>query len=548
MAGGPPLNAPPRKDFIVKRVADASLFFGAALALSLVGCHVTHPGLPASAIVLTPAAVTVTALVTDAATGLPVASTLTIYTQTGTTPLAGPMTSNSGVFTYVPGSVTAPVSYRLVASASGYGTASRNLTITSDEVKADGSGLATATLALNSTSNSTLAPVTAVTGTTSANGTTTAAITSTTPSVAGVAGEASVTIPSSTVLTTASGAPLTGTVTLVASYSNAQRVASLTAYPSGTQAIVNGAATTIMSAGSVTCTVKDANGNVAKNFSPAVKVTIPVPDGTLNPTTGNPVAAGQSISIYYIGDDGLLVPLTDTNGVAVTAILGPEVGSGATGYFPATFPTTHFCSFNAAWTAPSTTSYTVKVTGAAGNPVNGIIYVNGGGWFSTFTIPAGSTDPYTLTVSNVPVLNNGVFLGMSALVSVAGTSQTYTLLNGVDQSLSLGTLVNSVSTATANITVEASDTLLPIPSAVVTVTSLNQFGDLASFDVGATDTTGVARIPGLIQGRTYTVTAYYNSLLPNPSSSLTISPSGNGLTLLYAIPTGYTGLTGSSNP
>ena len=514
----------------MKRVANASLVFGAALALTLAGCHVTHPDLPAAAIVLTPAAVTVSALVTDAATGLPVSSTLSIYTQTGTTPVAGPMTSTAGFFTYVPGSVTAPVTYRLVASASGYATASQNLTITGAEVKADGSGLAAATIALNSTTTSTTAPVAVATGAASSTGTA-AVITSTTPATSGIVGEASVTIPASTVLTTASGAPLTGTVSLVASYSNALTPASLASYPSGTQAIVNGTATTIVSAGAVTTTAKDASGNVAKNFSPAVNVTIPVPAGTLNPITNAAVKAGDTINIYYFGDDGLLVPLTTTGGAAVTATLGTEVGSGATGYFPATFPTTHFCTFNAAWT-PATQTLTFTLTGTNGNMVNGLVYRTSGGWYAPIT----SNGDATFTLTNVPSGSD-----FSIILIVGGTAQTYTLPLG--GTISMTTQVGSVSLRNTNILVQASSTriTLPVPSAVVLATPVS--GKSGSV-VGATDTTGHANLSNLVSNISYVITAFYPGLTPNATATL---PAGSGtLVLTYTVPDGYTGITGAT--
>lgn len=526
----------------MKQFMNSSLIMEAALAMTLVGCHVTHPDLPASGPVVAAAPVTLAALVTDADTGLPVASTLTIYTQIGTTPLAGPLESATGVFTYVPTNVTPPATYRLVASADGYTTASQNVTITSAQIKADGSGLATATLPLTNTTSSPTAPVGQATGTAGSDGTTTAQIEATTPATSGIVGTASVTIPADTVITTASGAPLTGAVTLTASYSNAQTTASLAAYPCPNQAIVNGVATTLISWGAVTVTATDANGDVAKNFSPAVDVTIPIPEGTFNLTTNAAVQAGDTVPIYYFSSDGLQLPLTDSNGNPVLATLGAEVGSGATGYFPADFSTTHFCALNAGQTPPTQT-LTLTVGGTAGNAIYGDVHLSAGGWYYGYYLPPGTSDFSTITISNLPTTSP-----WEASIYVGGTTQVYPLTNATTQSIDVSAQVGGVSLAPATFTVQAQQiltgasggttlgTLSPLPSALVVATAP---GDYAV--QGNTDNSGQVTLTGLVQGTTYTITAYYGMLTPQVGT-LKVGASGNTLpAFVFQFPAGYTG-------
>jgi hypothetical protein len=494
------------------------------------------------------APVTLTASVVDATTGQPVAAagaTLTIYTQSGTTPVAGPLANNgSGVFYYVP-TVAPPVTYRLVANAPGYNSAVQYYTITAAQVKADGSGLASTQISLASTASAAVAPSATASGTASGTGATAGAITATTPTVGGVPGSATVSIPANTVITTASGAALTGTVTLAVSYSNNQNANSLAAFPSGFQTVVSGSPATLVVGGGVTCTATDASGDVAANFNPAIQVTLSIPAGTPNASNAYaPVKAGDMIPIWYFDANGILSPLL-SGGNPVSATLGAEAG----GYFPATFSTTHFSSFFGAWVASTTQTIQLTIEGAAGNPLQGNGLLSGGGWITPlFNLPSGAPDPSVVTLNDVPVGPTA-----TASITMGGITDSYTLNGTAAQTINVGPQVASgtfPALTSCMITVNAvcdSGGISAMPSAVVVVSPLPPAGPLAA--TGITNASGVVTFPGLAVGTAYTFTAFSpaNPELAPQSGTLTLAASGNTVTLSFPVTCNGTGITGAGN-
>jgi len=454
----------------------------------------------------TPAAVTLSTTVLDAATAMPIATsglTLTIYTQTGTAALAGPMpNTGGGVFTYVP-TVPLPATFRLVAQSSGYNPASQLVTINASDVKGDGSGLVATRLSLTSTASTLVAPAASATGTTSSTGTTTQAITSTTASTTDVVGAARVTIPASTVVTDAKGAPLTGTVTLVATYSNNQSASSLASFPSGSQVSLNGAPVTLISGSGVSCSAMDSSGNQAASFSPPVQINLAIPAGTPNPSRNfQPVQAGDTIPIWYFGADGILTALLDGSGNPVIATLGTAVGSGSTAYFQASFPTSHFCFFNAGWPLAATQAQDTVLTiqGAAGNALSGTVALTSGGWGVSFSLPGGMPDPSTITISGAPAGQAGTIT-----LGLAGNQASYPLTGDIAQTLTVAAQVASGNLSTCTVTVQAGNAagvLSPVPSATVVAIS----ADGSSQVQGATDTRGTVVLQGLEVGTLYSLT------------------------------------------
>ncbi|MFT6814555.1 MAG: hypothetical protein ACJAZ3_000446 [Sphingobacteriales bacterium] len=108
-----------------------------------------------------------------------------------------------------------------------------------------------------------------------------------------------VNIPKGTIITNASGDPLTGQLTVNLVYFNNQEQSALEAFPGGFEANVVGASGTTLftTGGFLALEVEDENGKVASSFSNDISITMEVPAGTINPKTGIEVAANDQIPI-----------------------------------------------------------------------------------------------------------------------------------------------------------------------------------------------------------------------------------------------------------
>lgn len=545
-----------------------TLLVGASLALIMGGCRTNHPE-PQRPPVVAPTAVTLATSIVDANTGSAVTSnavTLTIYTSTGTSPVAGPLTNSNGFFTYVPPSnATYPATYRMVVAGTGYETNTGYATINSTDVKTDGTGKVTysARLTLRSTPPS---GVTVATGTgTVSGGATTAPITSSAGS--GNTGGSTVTVPAGTVPKTATGGALNGNATLQVVYSSNATTGSLSAFPGGFQVYENTSGTpqttpqAIVSGGAISARMIDANGNEAKTFSSPVTVAVNVPAKTWNAEAGRIIAAGDQIPVWYYGDDGLMHVLKTSGGAIIKGTVGTANGDGT---WPVTFSTDHFTFFNLAWISTTSNMYAsvpVRITGAAGQPVGIAGIISNGGWYSAFGLTGGDPDPSNVTLANVPKgVTTGAATDLSTYTFVAGMAGGFKTFTVTAAQMAAATTssplifdVSSIATATASCNVSvnmvcASNGLASaVPSALVTATAT---GDPIAHAV-LTNVDGKATLTGLVPGKTYTIIASYYSptygqLLPITNTK-TIDAGVNTTTFTFTVNCSSTGLTGAGS-
>ena len=203
-------------------------------------------------------------------------------------------------------------------------------------------------------------------------------------------GSASVALPPSTQLTTASGTPLQGSLQTQVTYFNNQDPSSLTAFPGG---LTNVSAQTqgqgqqtggFVSGGFVSINITDQSGNQAANLSNSATVVMPVPANTINPETGNQVQAGDTIPLWS------LEPASGEWVQEGTVTFESSAGKGrsevGTELF-VEFQTPHFSWFNLDWFqyGAQNCSYRDAFTiGLSGNDLQRTLLLRasrrGGGW------------------------------------------------------------------------------------------------------------------------------------------------------------------------
>jgi len=532
-----------QKGFHVEKGTKTNLLVGTTLAFLLGGCHSgnssTSPTLPA----VTPAAGTVATAVVDDATGLPIASSLTIYNQSGTA-VNGPTVNANGVFTYVlPSAPTSTVNYTLVASATGYNTSSLLLQVPppSAAAVAAGSYLVPATMRLSAQTATTVPGVTTVPPTTVTLGT---AIST---SAAGTPG-ASILIPTGTTIDNALGNPVSGAVKLTTTYYSNASSSSMAAIPSGSQIILGGTPTTLISGGGVSANLLDSNGNAipGATFSSPVTLTIDIPATTINPaiTPSRPVQQGDTIPVYYIGANGLPAAL------GVNATLGAQypAAPAAAQYYPSTFTTSHFCFFDAAWSLPAaaTSNPTITITGAGGKAVSGLVALSSGGWANAFALTGQDPDPVTVTLQDVPA-DASCTVTLTALGATVGTATFNSGTTAVPGTASI-TVANYPATTSITITTSGQCTngigTVPLASTFVTAICASP----VSLIQGVTDLTGTVTLKGLLSGVTYDISAVPASGLTPLTNNVAIAAGSNATSFTFPITcNGNTGVTGAGN-
>lgn len=115
---------------------------------------------------------------------------------------------------------------------------------------------------------------------------------------------ARVTVPAGTRITDASGAPLVGNLTMDAAYFSPAVGGSLAAFPGGFSVETtspSGATTAgeFVTAGMMSVEIADGQGRQAKTFSGnGIQISMELPENTINPNTGRPLAAGDVIPLF----------------------------------------------------------------------------------------------------------------------------------------------------------------------------------------------------------------------------------------------------------
>lgn len=182
---------------------------------------------------------------------------------------------------------------------------------------------------------------------------------------------ATVTIPAGTVVTDASGTPLSGTLTTDLAYFSPREEESMLAFPGGLDVNVNGNPSgqsngLFKSAGMVQVEIRDSSGRVARNFSGAgLEIKISVPAGTINPLTNQVIANNDPVPVWS----------NDTNtgewsyeGEATAVVVQPLDGGETKTTF--TFRARHLSLWNLDWfISPCSFSRQIRIVDDFLNPV-----------------------------------------------------------------------------------------------------------------------------------------------------------------------------------
>ncbi|MBN1782984.1 hypothetical protein JW948_17755 [bacterium] len=142
------------------------------------------------------------------------------------------------------------------------------------------------------------------TGSASGNGSLSAGLNVSTVPGAGSNTSANVVIPQGTMITDASGRPLSGPLTVDITHYNGTSLESLSGFPGGFAVQIdeneNGQSeeAAFITAGFAAVEVTDGSGHEAAHFDPPIQITIGIDPSTINPETGSPVQVGDKIKIW----------------------------------------------------------------------------------------------------------------------------------------------------------------------------------------------------------------------------------------------------------
>jgi hypothetical protein len=325
-----------------------------------------------------------------------------------------PLTSTStayGIVTFcVTNSITPttanPVMVTLVASSNGYQT-------TSLPIKIYSTGSTAYTLKMVKISSppqgSSTAPSTPVQ--TNSGGQTTVTVTVKTDAELTTGGSAGITINSGTGINDAGGNPLTGTLTANVTYTSGTNGLASGSIQTGWSVSANqGGSTTqgcLQTAAIALFTITNQNGQLAKNFTSPITLTMSIPGSTVNPLTNVQVKNGDTMPVYSF-DESSQTWKFETNSTAA----GPD----GKGNYTVTFQTTHLSYYSLSWLMSyCTTNIPLNIVGSY-SALEFVFTSPGGGFFldalvnysqnptiNNLTFPSGLTIIWTAYVAGVPV-------------------------------------------------------------------------------------------------------------------------------------------------
>lgn len=245
-----------------------------------------------------------------------------------------------------------PVRFTVVMEAEGYITTSQPFTIS----EIGNFEFVTEMVALSNPPEGVVTTVVR-SGQTSANGTVTTPVVVQTPTEPNTGGSAAIVVPANTVITDASGQPLTGPLTASVAYFNNQDDESMAAFPGGLSNVTLETAEGIsegafITAGFTSIEITDGQGRKARNFSQPIEIGMSIPENTINPETDQPVQPGDAIPLWsYNPEDGSWVPEG-----TVTFERSGAAGKDGDGFVPTTsivarFQARHLSYWNLDWFA-----------------------------------------------------------------------------------------------------------------------------------------------------------------------------------------------------
>lgn len=275
-----------------------------------------------------------------------------------------------------------PVNINLVASASGYVSTSKPVSITSIGKKSYTVYMVSKTNAPNGASAKTQSG-----GTTNSSGAVTGgAVQYSTDPESNSGATSSIEISEGTVIRDKQGNPLQGALTSDMIYYNPLQPEAMTALPGGSYANVQGQGESyIATAGFVSIDIFDNSGREAESFSNgSVNITMDIPAGTTNPSTGEDIKQGDQIPVYSYDESTGTWKFESTT----------TVSSSRSGLLEAEVANVKHLSFYALlflWNDFCTPGPTINVNGS----------------FTSLTVVArsdmfGLQETYTLTPTNVP--------------------------------------------------------------------------------------------------------------------------------------------------
>lgn len=321
-------------------------------------------------------------------------------------------------------------------------------------------------------------------------------------------------VPADTVITTATGEPLTGALQASASYYTPSADTALAAFPGGLDVAIpdtEGGATTgtFQSAGFTAVEITDASGNVAANFSNDFALTVKVPAGTLKPD-GDPVAVGDLIPFWSYNEatgkwesegdvqltsevDGLLIGVAHVN---------------------------HMSYFNLDWFSESCpSSQPITITGNADDVALTLTLRSAtGGYFKELHVTDSKTSPVTFANApsfpiDVEASLNGNSVGAITGASLCGSSP-----------LTLEVTLPSVSPASLEVAVVRVCTQDGAQrGAVGSATVFVQPAGL----IGTTSSGGTTEFKGLLAGAAVSVSAQLLDGTTFPPQSVTLAAGAN---------------------
>ncbi len=206
-----------------------------------------------------------------------------------------------------------------------------------------------------------------------------------------------------TVLRDASGQALSGPLETHVGYFSNTTARSLDAFPGGFAPVVsqNGQDSNgyFITGGFVSVEISDSSGRKAAQFSQPAEITIQIPGGTVNPETGRPVAAGDTIGIWSHD------PNTGKwSGEGTGKVSGPD----SKGHFNVTYAASHLSYWNIDWHNSAVCNPKVRLAWDSANqiPVQVSLKFEGQDWYTPTNLLA---DPEN-QLYNVPIEKNLTFV------------------------------------------------------------------------------------------------------------------------------------------
>ena len=383
--------------------------FGIVAILSFVffyiSCDITSPQKNIKVVfntlsINTSVAVSFTDAATNQAIGLSGQSVLVNITFTGPNadkivtlndkPLTSTSTANGvvtfGVISSITPTAANPVMVTLVVSSNGYQT-----TILPMKIFSTGSTAYTLKMVKISSppQGSSTAPSTPVQ--TNSGGQTTATVTVKTDAELTTGGSAGITINSGTGINDAGGNPLTGTLTTNVTYTSGTNGLANGGIQTGWSVSANQGGSTsqgcLLTAAIASFTITNQNGQLAKNFTSPITLTMSIPGSTVNLLTNAQVKNGDTMPIYSF-DESSQTWRFETNSTAA----GPD----GKGNYTVTFQTTHLSYYNLAWLNPEcSTNITLNIVGGY-TDLDLYFSKPGGGYFKSWGVNSSQNpNPYT---------------------------------------------------------------------------------------------------------------------------------------------------------